>query len=177
MDDNRIALRIAIAVENLQVYITRRITRNDTVGIEMASEERSIGAKRKLIIKNISQDLLIHVVVKFFIFHFQLIHYFVLAGPWDTIMMLQIAHLLCKFLQFLVMLLMLQDIGLGQISRKEKFPDSSQQSSHISIIFLMICICCEITSPIQAAIVVPNRKDVLVPCHNWLHLLSEDFSH
>lgn len=50
---NRIALRIAIAVEYLQVDITRRMRRNGTIGIEMAGEERSVSAKWKLIIEDI----------------------------------------------------------------------------------------------------------------------------
>ena len=41
----------------------------------------------------------------------------------------------------------------------------------------MVSISCRVASPIKTAIVIPNRKDILTSCDNWLHLLPEHFAH
>ncbi len=91
----------------------------------MASKKEGISAQRKLIGKDISKYTPIYLLVKLFVFLLEGVHHHVGAGAGYAVVVLQVAHLLGKFLQFLVVLLIFETVGLGKIKGEIELPYSS----------------------------------------------------
>ena len=98
---------------------------------------------------------------KFIIFYLELIHHLILTRTRYTIMMLQVANLLSKLFQLLVMSLTPRRLRIREVKGKVKFTNRPKQSSHIPVALLVIGISGEIPCPVKTTIIIPNRKDIL----------------
>ena len=143
----------------------------------MAVENRHIRSAWKLFSEYILQKTLIYFFIELLILYLQAIHNSIFAGAWNSVMMLQIANLLCHLFKQLIALFVFIWIRIINVRIYKKLANAVQKTSKISVIFFVISISGKVASPIKTTIIVPNWENVCGSGCYWLYFFAKDLTH
>jgi len=108
----RISKLASVSIYNFEIDIAGMIFRHFASLSKMALENRWISALGKLLNIDVLQNGPFDFIIELLILNLKFVHDCIFAGPWNAIMMLQIADLLGYLLKKLIVLFVSIRIGL-----------------------------------------------------------------